>query len=329
MPDSDMLHPAARTDLDVRTDATMRNDAAVRNDVAMRNDAPVVPAAPAHHARDVPPAAEGEEDAPDVPMPHGVHEAFEAVDGTRTGLLLLADHASNRLPDGYPPALGLAPEQFGRHIAYDIGVEGVVRQLAALLDVPALLSRFSRLLIDPNRGEDDPTLIMRLSDGAVVPGNAAVDAAERSRRLETYWRPYDRAVADAIASLASRADAPPVILSVHSFTHAWRGVPRPWHVGLLRDADTRVSDRLIGALRAQGDLVVGDNEPYDGALGGDMMNRQAHVRGLPHALIEIRQDLIAAEDGQREWAERLAPALDALERDPAIHAVRYHASRAL
>lgn len=264
-----------------------------------------------------------------VAMPEGVHEAFEALPGTRADLLLIADHASNRLPTGYPPALGLAPGEFERHIAYDIGVEGLVRALNRMIGAPAVLSRFSRLLIDPNRGEDDPTLIMRLSDGAVVPANAAVDGAERRRRLDAYWRPYDRAVSDAIAALEGEAGAPPVIVSLHSFTPAWRGVQRPWHVGLLHDADARVSDRLLAMLRAQDELIVGDNEPYSGALGGDMMNRQAHVRGLPHALIEVRQDLITDEAGQRAWAERLAPMLDAVARDPDMHAVRHHESLAL
>ena len=262
-------------------------------------------------------------------VPAAREEAFEVLPGRADrGVLLLCDHATNIVPPEYA-GLGLPEREFERHIAFDIGCEGVTRCLAERLGAPAVMSRFSRLLIDPNRGEDDPTLIMRLSDGAVVPGNAAVDAAERARRLETYWRPYDRAVADAIAGLTERAGLPPIILSVHSFTPAWRGVPRPWHVGLLHDADGRVSERLLAALRAEGDLTVGDNEPYSGALGGDMMNRQAHARGLPHSLIEIRQDLIADGTGQREWAERLAPMLDVVARDPDMRAVRYYESLAL
>ena len=263
-----------------------------------------------------------------VPAPEGVHEAFEAVPGGRAGLLVIADHASSRLPEDAPPALGLPAAEFERHIAYDIGVEGVTRRLAAALDAPAVLSRFSRLLIDPNRAEDDPTLIMRLSDGAIVPANHRVDAAERARRLDRYWRPYDRAVSDAIAHAWTRTGAPPLVVSIHSFTPSWRGVPRPWEIGVLHDADERVARPLIEALEAPGDLTVGDNEPYSGALGGDMLNRQAFVRGLPHALIELRQDLIASEAGQAEWAARLAPLLDAIDRRPHIHAVRYHESLA-
>ena len=257
-----------------------------------------------------------------------VHEAFESVPGRATGLLLLADHASNRLPEGYPPALGLDPAEFERHIAYDIGVEGVTRRLAAMLDAPAVLSRFSRLLIDPNRGEDDPTLLMRLSDGAIVPANHRVDAAERARRLETYWRPYDRAVREAVDGLSEAAGAPPVVVSIHSFTPYWRGVPRPWQAGVLWDGDGRAARPLIEGLAAPGDLTVGDNEPYDGALGGDMMNRQCHVRGIPHALLEIRQDLIGGENGQRAWAGRLAPILERIAADPHIHTIEHHRSRA-
>ena len=264
-----------------------------------------------------------------VPMPTGVHEAFEVVAGTRADLLLLADHASNRLPEGYPPALGLDPSQFERHIAYDIGVEGLGRALAAEMGAPLVMSRFSRLLIDPNRGEDDPTLVMRLSDGAIVPANARLDMAERTRRIETYWRAYDRAVTDAIAALTAEAGAPPVIVSLHSFTPSWRGVPRPWHVGVLHDADERVSAPLIEGYARDPALVVGDNEPYSGAMGGDMMNRQAHARGLPHALIEFRQDLIGDADGQRDWAARTAPILDMIATTPGMRAVRHHRSLAL
>ena len=288
---------------------------------------PAAPRAPRppHMRAETPP------EAPPGPAPaHGaVHEAFETITGTANStLVLLADHASNRLPEGYPPALGLDPAEFERHIAYDIGVEGVTRRLAATLGAPAVLSRFSRLLIDPNRGEDDPTLIMRLSDGAIVPANHALPPGERRRRIESYWRPYDEAVRGTIKAAHGETGQPPVVVSIHSFTPYWRGVPRPWHAGVLWDGDARVARPLIEALDAAGDIVVGDNEPYSGALGGDMMNRQCHARGLPHALLEIRQDLIADEAGQAAWADRLAPLLAAIDARPDIHAIEHHRSDA-
>jgi predicted N-formylglutamate amidohydrolase len=207
--------------------------------------------------------------------------------------------------------LGLPESEFGRHIAYDIGAAAVTRSLARRLGAPAILTQFSRLVIDPNRGRDDPTLVMRLSDGAVVPGNAKVDDAEVQRRIARFYDPYDDAIADAIHK-AMAAGHPPVVVTVHSFTPIWRGWPRPWHVGILWDADDRFARPLLEGLEAEDGLVVGDNEPYDGALAGDTVDRHATIRGLANALIEIRQDLIASEEGAEEWAERFARLLEPL-----------------
>ena len=223
------------------------------------------------------------------------------------GVLVLCDHARNTVPPGYG-ALGLPPEALERHIAYDIGARELTLSLAARLQAPAVLSTFSRLLIDPNRGEDDPTLVMRYSDGAVVPGNARADDSEIARRLERYWRPYRDAVeAAARAMLAS--GTPPAVVCVHSFTPVWRGTPRPWKIGLLYDADDRLARPLLAALARDGLSVdeIGDNEPYGGGLPGDTIDAVATSRGLLNVLIEVRQDLVASPEGARVWGERLAP----------------------
>ncbi len=223
------------------------------------------------------------------------------------GLVLACDHASNHVPPDID--LGVAEAEFGRHIAYDIGAAGVTRGLAALLGAPAILTRFSRLIIDPNRGREDPTLVMRLSDGAVVPGNARIDAAGKAARLARFYEPFDRAIDGAVAA-AEAAGSPPAIVTIHSFTPYWRGVARPWQVGILYDRDERLSRPLIAALAADpAGLTVGDNEPYGGGLPGDTIDRHATARGLPNALVEIRQDLIAGAEGQAEWAERFARVL--------------------
>lgn len=235
----------------------------------------------------------------------------ETIDGAfESGLLILCDHASNAVPPDLRD-LGLPETEFRRHIAYDIGAAAVTRSLARRLGAPAILTRFSRLIIDPNRGRDDPTLVMRLSDGAVVPGNARVDEAEIQSRIERFYNPYDEAISAAIHR-ALTAGHPPAIVTVHSFTPIWRGWPRPWHVGMLWDADERFAKPLLEGLRGEEGLVVGDNEPYDGALAGDTVDRHATVRGLANALIEIRQDLIAADEGAEEWAERFARLLKPL-----------------
>ncbi|MBL8576619.1 MAG: N-formylglutamate amidohydrolase [Mesorhizobium sp.] len=256
-----------------------------------------------------------------------VFAPFEIVDGDRgLGLVLVADHARRDLPDEYGD-LGLPASEFDRHIAYDIGVEAVTRRLAELTGAPAVMAGFSRLLIDPNRGEDDPTLVRQLYDGTVVPANYPMPEAERERRLEQFYRPYHDAVGAMVASAAAASASPPLIVSVHSFTPVMQGFVRPWHAGVLWDLDDRAARPLIEMLAADPLLVVGDNEPYDGALRGDTMHRHAIVNGFAHALIEIRQDLIADESGADEWAERLVPIVDAINRRPDIHEVRHYGSR--
>jgi predicted N-formylglutamate amidohydrolase len=254
-------------------------------------------------------------------------EPFLLVDGDRSaGIVLIADHARRDLPQEYGD-LGLPEAEFERHIAYDIGVEAVTRSLARRLGVPAVMAGFSRLLIDPNRGEDDPTLIRQLYDGTVVPANYPLPDAERARRLDLFYRPYHDAVSAVVASVAGSSGGAPLIISVHSFTPVMQGRKRPWHAGVLWDLDDRAARPLIEFLGREAGLVVGDNEPYDGALKGDTLYRHAIVNGFPHALIEIRQDLIADAPGAEAWAERLAPIVDAINRRPDIHEVRMFGSR--
>ncbi len=198
--------------------------------------------------------------------------------------------------------------------------------LAEALGAPAVLSRFSRLLIDPNRGLDDPTLIMQLSDGLVVPGNVGLSTADIEARIERFHRPYDRAVGRAVeAGIA--AGKPPVIVSVHSFTQAWKGVARPWAASVLWDKDPRFALPLLDALRTIPDVEVGDNVPYSGQLKGDTLYRHATMRGLAHALIELRQDLIFGAEGQAEWAGHLARVVrEALDTGKRLHDIEHHGS---
>jgi predicted N-formylglutamate amidohydrolase len=256
-----------------------------------------------------------------------VFAPFEIIEGDRSlGLVLVADHARRDLPDEYGD-LGLSAVEFDRHIAYDIGVERVTGELARLTGAPGVIAGFSRLLIDPNRGEDDPTLIRQLYDGTVVPANYPMADEEKERRLNRFYRPYHDAVGAMIASVAAASGNAPFILSVHSFTPVMQGHVRPWQVGVLWDLDDRVARPLIDALAEDPLLTVGDNEPYDGALRGDTMFRHAIANGFAHALIEIRQDLIADDSGANDWAGRLAPIVDAINRRADIHEVRQYGSR--
>ena len=252
--------------------------------------------------------------------------AFEYIPGRLdAGVLFVCDHARNALPPQYGD-LGLPPEAFGRHIAYDIGAADVTRHWARTFQAPAVLSTFSRLLIDPNRGADDPTLVMKISDGAIIPGNAGADEAEIARRVTLYWKPYRDKIAETLDAILATGTVP-AIISMHSFTPFWKSTPRPWHVGVLWDNDPRIPVPFIEALRAGADIATGDNEPYDGALEGDVIDIMATRRGLANILIEIRQDLLATQAGAAKWAERLQPALRQVLSLPEAHEMKQFGSR--
>lgn len=234
------------------------------------------------------------------------HEAFEVLGEGRLGpWLVTCDHATNRVPEWLGGTLGIAASDMARHIAYDVGARGLSVALGEALDSPVVCSDFSRLVIDPNRGEDDPTLVMKLYDGTIIPANRHVGPAEVEDRLQRLYRPYHAALAQMAGGRA--------ILAIHSFTPCLKGrPPRPWHIGVLHShEDERLSRALITQLQTVPDWCVGDNEPYSGHLPGDAIDRHALQPGRHNTLIEVRNDLIVTEAQQQDWARRLAPLLKA------------------
>jgi predicted N-formylglutamate amidohydrolase len=231
------------------------------------------------------------------------------IDGEhRTGRwLITCDHASNRVPNWVNGGdLGIPATDMARHIAWDVGAAGLALELGRLLDSPVIRSDFSRLVIDPNRGEDDPTLVMKLYDGTIIPANRHISPAGVEERLDRLYRPYHAAYARLVALHPNR-----VIVAVHSFTPCLKGrAPRPWHVGVLYShLDERFSKPLIARLQREADLCIGDNEPYSGHLPGDAIDRHALRLGRMNTLIELRNDLIGNPAQQAHWAARLAPIL--------------------
>ena len=218
--------------------------------------------------------------------------------------LVTCDHATNAVPPGIE-TLGLSASDMQRHIAFDPGAFEVAQELGQLLNAPVIGANFSRLVIDPNRGGDDPTLLMKLYDGTLIPGNRHADAAEVARRKALCYDPYDRAM----ARLAARPGT--IIVSIHSFTPQLRGrAKRPWQIGILYAHDTRIAHPLMDSMRRNKDLCVGDNEPYRGHLPGDAIDRHGLRHKRPNVLIELRQDLIASAKDQKTWARWLAPELE-------------------
>lgn len=227
----------------------------------------------------------------------------ETLDGPADApILITADHASNALPPDI--CLGLDPALMANHIAVDIGVAPLARRLARLLACPALLATTSRLVVDLNRDPHDPAVIPLLSDSRAIPGNAALNAAGRADRIARFWRPYHDALARRIA-----AQRPRLLLALHSFTPRLAAKPdedRPWSVGLLYNRDGRAARIALG-LFAEAGIFAGDNAPYSGRFLNAAMNRHAEANGIPYLTLEVRQDLIADEEGVVRWAQHIAP----------------------
>ena len=233
-------------------------------------------------------------------------------------LILLCDHAGRRIP-AWLGDLGLPADELERHIAFDVGAAAVTRELARLLDAPALLCHLSRLVIDPNRLPGDPSSIPALSDGTVVPGNQDLSPAEVRRRLAYGFVPYHRTISRQIARLRRRHGIP-ALISIHSFTPQLGGMQRPWQAAVLWDGDARLAAPVLAALRRDPALAVGDNEPYSGRFPiGYSVPFHAARNGLPHVTFELRQDLIAEPEDAAAWAARLAGVLREPLADPKLY----------
>ena len=222
--------------------------------------------------------------------------------------VLVCDHASNAVP-AHMERLGLDQAELDRHIGWDIGAAMVTRSLSALLDAPAYLSGYSRLVVDCNRPVGSPTAMPAVSDGTVVPANQSISPEEAAARTDAFFRPYH----DAIAACLDRAigfGAVPILVAVHSFTPVFDSFARPWEVGLLYEHDDRLVQPLKEALAAlRPGLTIGDNEPY-AIVGPSDYSIPVHGqgRGLPHIEVELRQDLIGTQEGAQSWAKTLAVA---------------------
>lgn len=218
--------------------------------------------------------------------------------------LLICDHASAAIPAALRD-LGLDAGERRRHIAWDIGIAEVTRRLARRLDAPAILSGYSRLVIDCNRHLDDPTSIAQESDDVPVPGNRRLDAAAREARAAACFWPYHHAITGQIRRMRE-AGSPPALISLHSFTPVMQGFERPWDIGVLWNKDGRLARPVLERLARDPTLCVGDNKPYDGRTGrGYGVAMHGERENLRHVLLELRQDLIDTHHGAEAWAERL------------------------
>lgn len=244
------------------------------------------------------------------PAPRGLNHADAVVIENLSGacpLVLACDHASNHVPERFA-GLGLSPADLARHIAWDPGALGVARAIGARLDATLVASGRSRLIIDCNRDPSAADSIPLISETTEIPGNRALPADERRRRIAEVYEPFHGALDSVLAAKESKG--PVALVSIHSFTPIYRGVERPWPIGVLFDVDQRLSHPIIERLSARGDLNVGVNQPYsprDGVY--HTLDRHGQSRGRPTAMIEIRNDLIATPEDELDWGARLADSL--------------------
>jgi predicted N-formylglutamate amidohydrolase len=224
---------------------------------------------------------------------------------SRSPFLLTCDHYGRLIPQALGD-LGVSASEMERHIAWDIGIAGVAEQLSNRLGAHLIAQRYSRLVIDCNRPPCVASSIPVLSEATTIPGNEGLTRAAAETRRKAIFDPYHRRISE-IIDRRLREGMPTVLVSLHSFTPVYAGIARPWHIGTLYHRDTRLPPVLLRLLRAEGDLVVGDNEPYAVSDQTDYtIPVHGETRGLMNSGIEIRQDLIADQAGQQQWADRLA-----------------------
>jgi predicted N-formylglutamate amidohydrolase len=231
---------------------------------------------------------------------------------SRSPFLLTCDHYGRLIPHVLGD-LGLPESELVRHIAWDIGIAGVAEALSKHLDAHLIVQRYSRLVIDCNRPPDAASSIPRISEATTISGNEGISREAALMRRAQIFDPYHRRI-DEIIDQRGSAGLPTVLVSLHSFTPVYAGIARPWHIGSLYHRDTHLPPLLLKLLRAEGDLVVGDNEPYAVSDETDYtIPVHGEARGLMNTGIEIRQDLIGDPAGEKAWAERLARIFDEIE----------------
>jgi predicted N-formylglutamate amidohydrolase len=237
---------------------------------------------------------------------------FELNATGRSPFLFTSDHYGRLIPKPLGD-LGLPETELTRHIAWDIGIAGVADRLSNMLGAHLIAQRYSRLVIDCNRPPRVASSIPRLSEATTIPGNEGLSREDAELRRRAIFDPYHRRI-DEVIDRRLAAKRPTILVSLHSFTPVYAGVRRPWHIGTLYHRDKALPPLLLKALRAEGDLVVGDNEPYAVSDETDhTIPVHGEARGLTNSGIEIRQDLIADQSGQQQWAERLARILGEIE----------------
>jgi predicted N-formylglutamate amidohydrolase len=225
-------------------------------------------------------------------------------------VVLVCEHASNHIPEAWGD-LGLSAAQRVAHIAWDPGALGLARNLAQRLDAVLVHAPVSRLVYDCNRAPDMPGAMPLRSEIHDIPGNARISAEERAARTAAIYVPFHDGLHALLMDRIARG-LDPVVVTIHSFTPVYFGAPRAVEFGVIHDADTALARSILDAARSGTTLKAEMNEPY--SAQDDVthtLRLQATPYGLPNAMLEIRNDLIATPAAEAAMADRLALALAA------------------
>lgn len=224
--------------------------------------------------------------------------------GVNQNYIVICDHSSNYIPSEYNN-LGISKNDLDSHRAYDLGASDIANELSKLLSCSLVMANFSRLLIDPNRGKDDPTLIPKISEGKIITGNMNLSIynndKEKNKRISKFYSPYHKAIDKFINNSLDNRKIPK-ILSIHSFTPIWKGKEREIDIGILWDRDDRLSKIFLNSLK---NIKLGNNKPYSGRLKNDTLYKHATSNGIPNVLIEFRQDLLKKKHDRLRWAKKI------------------------
>jgi predicted N-formylglutamate amidohydrolase len=236
----------------------------------------------------------------------------------QTPALLVCDHASRAFPRAMQQ-LGVADWVLDKHVACDIGAGSVTRHLSRLIDAPAVLAGYSRLIVDLNRKLHEPSAFIKVSDGIAIPGNLDISEAEKEDRVRSFFNPYHDAISRKLEDFRER-DIIPAFISIHTCTPVFNRVVRQMHIGVMWDKDGRIPVPLLERLREIDGVSVGDNEPYSGRHPHDYtVDFHAERTGLPCVGIEVRQDLVNTVEGAEKWAGILAEAFRDVLTDTSIY----------
>ena len=245
-------------------------------------------------------------------LAHDEPEPTQIIEGPDPGLLLECEHAGCAVPR-HLCDLGLVDDDLKSHIGWDIGTAHLTRNLSQRLGAPAVMQRYSRLVIDCNRSPDSPDSMPEISHGVSIPGNRNLSSEDRLSRRKSIFDPFDRAVGNMMSKPGLK-----LAIAIHSFTPFAFGVERPWDIGFLYRQDPETADKACNLIsRLKPSVIIGHNQPYRiGAVAEWFIPKHVEPRGLPHLMIEIRNEHIATSDGAEEWSELLADVIFGLRSKP-------------